>query len=150
MIFLCRNYKCRISRKKKNYIHVVFYKMMRVFSLWEVLIHWNLDIIGPGREKTWLQGLWTTKTMTNQPVHPRSLISAFVIHFLESIISKLATSEIPVSNEPLQLRRLIFWVLLCWKPQRQMSHILKLSSSLRVPVDFLVKHSRYLGYIEVV
>ena len=30
----------------------------------------------------------------DQPAHPRSLISAFVIHFLESIISKLATSEI--------------------------------------------------------
>ena len=29
----------------------------------------------------------------DQPAHPRSLISAFVIRFLESIISKLATSE---------------------------------------------------------
>ena len=29
-----------------------------------------------------------------QPAHPRSLISTFVIHFLESIKSKLATSEI--------------------------------------------------------
>ena len=30
----------------------------------------------------------------DQPAHPHSLISAFVIRFLESIISKLATSEI--------------------------------------------------------
>ena len=30
----------------------------------------------------------------DQPAHPRSLISAFVIHFLESMISILATSEI--------------------------------------------------------
>ena len=30
----------------------------------------------------------------DQPAHPRRLISAFVIHFLKSIISKLATIEI--------------------------------------------------------
>ena len=29
----------------------------------------------------------------DQPAHPRSLISAFVIQVLESIISKLATSK---------------------------------------------------------
>ena len=29
----------------------------------------------------------------DQPAHPRSLISAFVFRFLESIISKLATCE---------------------------------------------------------
>ena len=33
-------------------------------------------------------------TGADQPAHPRSLISAFVIHILESTISKLATSEI--------------------------------------------------------
>ena len=32
----------------------------------------------------------------DQPVHPRSLISAFVIRFLESIISKLTTSEVSI------------------------------------------------------
>ena len=32
----------------------------------------------------------------DQPAHQRSLISAFVIHFLESTISKLATSEISI------------------------------------------------------
>ena len=30
----------------------------------------------------------------DQPAHPRSLISAFVIRLLESIISRLAASEI--------------------------------------------------------
>ena len=30
----------------------------------------------------------------DQPAHPCRLISAFVIHFLESFISKLTTSEI--------------------------------------------------------
>ena len=29
----------------------------------------------------------------DQPVHPRSLISAFVIHLMENITSKLATSK---------------------------------------------------------
>ena len=29
----------------------------------------------------------------DQPAHPRSLISAFIIHFSESTIAKLATSE---------------------------------------------------------
>ena len=32
----------------------------------------------------------------DQPVHPHSLISAFAIHFLESIIRKLATSIISI------------------------------------------------------
>ena len=32
----------------------------------------------------------------DQPAHPRRLISAFFIRFLESIISKLATSEISI------------------------------------------------------
>ena len=33
----------------------------------------------------------------DQPAHPRILISAFVIRLLESIISKLASSEISIS-----------------------------------------------------
>ena len=40
-------------------------------------------------------GVWNN-TGTDQPAHPRSLISAFVIHFSESIICKLATGEIPI------------------------------------------------------
>ena len=47
---------------------------------------------GPRREKTCLRG-FTNNKGADQPAHPRSLISAFVIRFLESIISKLATSE---------------------------------------------------------
>ena len=35
-------------------------------------------------------------TGADQPAHPRSLISVFVIRFLESIISRLATSEISI------------------------------------------------------
>ena len=52
-------------------------------------------IIGPRREKTCLRG-FANNTGADQPAHPRSLISAFVIRFLDSIICKLATGEIPI------------------------------------------------------
>ena len=48
---------------------------------------------GPHREKTCLGG-FANNTDADQPAHPRSLISAFVIRFLEGIICKLATGEI--------------------------------------------------------
>ena len=50
------------------------------------------NIIGPRREKSCLRGFANNK-YADQPAHPRRLISAFVIRFLESSISKLATSE---------------------------------------------------------
>ena len=43
---------------------------------------------------------FANNTDADQPAHPRSLISAFVIHVLESIICKLASGEI-----------LIFWLV---------------------------------------
>ena len=49
--------------------------------------------IGPRREKTCLRG-FANNTVADQPAHPRSLISAFVIRFLERIICKLTTGEI--------------------------------------------------------
>ena len=49
----------------------------------------------PRCEKTFLQGFANNKSV-DQPAHLRRLISAFVIHLLESIISKLATSEISI------------------------------------------------------
>ena len=52
-------------------------------------------IYGPRREKTCLRVL-ANNTGTDQPVHPHSLISAFVIRFLESIICKLFTGEIAI------------------------------------------------------
>ena len=52
-------------------------------------------IFGPRREKTCLRG-FANNTGADQPAHLRSLISTFVIHFLESIISKLAISEISI------------------------------------------------------
>ena len=50
-------------------------------------------INGPRREKTCLRGL-ANNTVADQPAHPRSLVSAFIIRYLESIICKLATGEI--------------------------------------------------------
>ena len=50
---------------------------------------------GPRREKTCLRG-FMNNTGAEQPAHPHSLISAFVIHFLESTICKLATGEISI------------------------------------------------------
>ena len=46
----------------------------------------------PQCEKTCLQGFANNKG-ADQPGHPRSLISAFVIHVLESITSRLAMSK---------------------------------------------------------
>ena len=56
-------------------------------TCWQCISH------GPQREKTCLLG-FGNNTGPDQPAHPHSLISAFVIRFLESIISRLATSEI--------------------------------------------------------
>ena len=50
---------------------------------------------GPRREKTCLRR-FADNPGTDQPAHPRSLISAFVIRFLQSIICKLATGEISI------------------------------------------------------
>ena len=54
---------------------------------------------GPRREKTRFPGgggRVANNTVSDQPVHPRSLISAFVIRFFEKFICKLATCEISI------------------------------------------------------
>ena len=51
--------------------------------------------IGPRREKTCLRR-FANNTGADQPAHSRSLISAFVICLLESIIYRLAASEISI------------------------------------------------------
>ena len=51
--------------------------------------------VGLDAKKPVFEGLRTTQTQTSlRRLHPRSLISAFVIRDLEGTISKLATSEI--------------------------------------------------------
>ena len=54
-----------------------------------------LNIYWPRRKKTCLRRFANNKG-ADQPARPRSLISDFVFRFLESIISKLATSEISI------------------------------------------------------
>ena len=51
--------------------------------------------IGPRHEKICLRG-FANNTGVDQPVHPHSLISAFVIRLLEIIIARLATSKISI------------------------------------------------------
>ena len=76
------------------------------------------DVInGPRREKTCLRWFANNKG-ADQPAHPRSLISAFVIHLSKSIISRLITSEISIFQlvseaEETGLK------LACRKPRRQ-------------------------------
>ena len=48
--------------------------------------------IGPQRKKPCLREFVNNED-ADQPAHPRSLVSAFVIRLLESIISRLPTSE---------------------------------------------------------
>ena len=50
-------------------------------------------LYGPQREKTCLRE-FSNNTGADQPAHPRSLISAFVIRFLENNICTLATGAI--------------------------------------------------------
>ena len=45
---------------------------------------------------SWGGGGFVNNTGADQPAHPRSLISAFVVHLFESIICKLATGEISI------------------------------------------------------
>ena len=52
---------------------------------------------GPRPEKTCLRGLTNNKG-ADQPAHPRSLISAFVIRFLKSTVFNLATGAIKISS----------------------------------------------------
>ena len=60
-----------------------------------VILFLHVFITGPRREKTCLRG-FANNTGADQPAHPRSLISAFVIRFLKNTIYKLATGEISI------------------------------------------------------
>ena len=52
------------------------------------------NILEPGHEKTCLMSYANNKG-ADQPAHPRSLISAFVVRCLDSLISLVSISEIP-------------------------------------------------------
>ena len=53
----------------------------------QLFIFWGHTEYGPRREKTCLWG-FANNTGADQPAHPRSLVSAFVIHVFQSNISK--------------------------------------------------------------
>ena len=81
---LCAKYEhhlLTINKRGVRGVRVMSYKILSIF--------------GPRREKTCLRWFANNKG-TDQHVHPRSLISAFVVCLLESIIFKLATSKISI------------------------------------------------------
>ena len=57
--------------------------------------HLLFFLYGPQREKT-CHRRFANNTRADQPAHPHSLISTFVIRLFESIISRLASSEISI------------------------------------------------------
>ena len=65
---------------------------MTIAAAWDVK---QQTKYGPRREKTCLPR-FATNTGANQPAHPCSLISAFVIRFYKSIKCRLATDEISI------------------------------------------------------
>ena len=62
--------------------------------LWDVLTPRLLLMDRNARKPVY--GGFANNTGADQPAHPRSLISAFVIRFSESIICKLASDEISI------------------------------------------------------
>ena len=80
------------SLKKRLIERVLPLRITEIFFSMHSLLKVRI-LYGPQREKTCLRWFGNNKG-TDQPAHPRSLISAFVIRFLESIIFRLATSEI--------------------------------------------------------
>ena len=68
----------------------------RLYSFYHAQLNWacnfncSSSLNGPWREKTCLRR-FANNTGADQPAHPRSLISAFVIRFLKRTIFNLAT-----------------------------------------------------------
>ena len=67
--------------------------VLTVFFLGTYLFAVESAKYGPGRAKTCLMPYANNKG-ADQPAHPRSLISAFVVRSLDSIISLVSRSEI--------------------------------------------------------
>ena len=82
--------------RNKKIIFLVHMKHSVVFSYFNIRVPRNISrLFGPRREKTCLRG-FQNNTGADQPAQPRSLISAFVICFLECTIRKPASSEISI------------------------------------------------------
>ena len=68
--------------------------MLNKASLFRI-VPYSVLSYGPQHKKTCHRGFEDT-TGADQPAHPRSLINAFVIRFLESTKFNLATGEISI------------------------------------------------------
>ena len=86
------------------FLHIIFSWQIHKISYFPLTAHkipwlWIKQIrtltFGPPHQKTCLPGFANSKS-ADQPAHLRRLISTFVIHLLESIISRLATSKISI------------------------------------------------------
>ena len=75
---------------KKHYVH-----KMTIFLAPQIIKYTFAVMIWASRRDNLSSGFANNKG-ADQPVHLHRLISAFVIRFLESIISKLATSNISI------------------------------------------------------
>ena len=63
-------------------------------TMWWLYVTRVSSYMGLYARKPVFGGQFTSNTGADQPAHPRSLISAFVIRFFESIVRNLATGEI--------------------------------------------------------
>ena len=63
------------------------------FYIFTLIVQRNKNIYGPGHAKTCLMPYANNKG-ADQPAHPRSLISTFVVRFLDSMICILAMSKV--------------------------------------------------------
>ena len=77
-------------------VHTIHYVCPQATAVHE-MYHGDVLRNGPRREKNCHRG-FANNTGADQPAHPRSLISAFVIRFVESIICKLATGKFQFSS----------------------------------------------------
>ena len=68
---------------------------------------------------------------TDQPVHQRSLISAFVIRLFKSIISKLTTSEISILYLVSVAEQAVLVMTWSETPEDRVSHVVDQSGSKR-------------------
>ena len=78
-----------------SFLSIQWNKPSRHTTLNQRRVNVNATSFGSRREKTCLRWFANNKG-ADQPAHPRSLISAFVIRLSKSIISRLITSEISI------------------------------------------------------
>ena len=69
------------------------WETLNFFFFWPNSLVQSARIIGPGHAKMCLMPYATNKG-ADQPLHPHSLISAFLVHCLDSMICILAISKV--------------------------------------------------------